>query len=60
VTHVEHTYCLSDGVVFFCDSGVRDGHVIAGEFGHFGAEGGVFLGEWCIFHDEIRISGKGH
>ena len=38
VAHVEHAHVVADVVVLLDEGGVLDGHVVACEFGHLGAE----------------------
>jgi len=50
VADVEDAGIVPNGVMFVVDTAVGDRHVIAGEFGHFRAEGDVFRRERGLLH----------
>ncbi len=58
MAHVEDTGVISNGMVFVVNAGIRDRHVIAGEFGHLGAEGDVLCGKGSRFHMSIKYGCK--
>jgi hypothetical protein len=45
MAHVKYTGIVPDGVMFIIDTGIRDGHIVTGEFGHFGSQGLVLVRE---------------
>jgi hypothetical protein len=58
MAHIENTGIVSYCVVFVVDSGIGDGHVIASEFGHPGAECNMFCCEGSWFHMSIYVLAK--
>jgi hypothetical protein len=56
VAHVEQADGGADGVVFFDDAGVLDGHVPAAKIDHFGFRGEVGFEE----RSALQVSGVGH
>jgi hypothetical protein len=43
--------------VFFIDAAIGDRHIESGEFGHFGAQGYMFIGEGGLLHVK-NLGGK--